>query len=112
ADVLEAVNGADIRMVQCGQHSRFTFETREPIRIARERFGKNLDRDVAAKLQVEAAIHLAHPAGAEQRVQSIAAKRATDERRSVREIAQNVDTDDCRAVEQASRSCLLEQGRD
>ena len=68
ARVLEAVNRGDVRMVQRGQHLGFAPEPREPIRIERERFGQDLQRDVAIQLCVARAIHLAHPACAERRL--------------------------------------------
>ena len=34
---LDAVDGADVRMIQCGEHPRFALEARQPLRVARER---------------------------------------------------------------------------
>ena len=67
AAVLEPVDRADVRMVQRGEHLRFALEAREAIRIARERVGQDLQRDVAIQLRIARAIHLAHAAGAKGR---------------------------------------------
>ncbi len=68
ARVLEAVNRRDVRMIQRGQHLCLALEPREPIGIERERFGQDLQRDVAIQLRVARAIDLAHPACAERRL--------------------------------------------
>ena len=65
ATVLEAVNRGDVRMIQRRQHLGFAPESREPIRIQRERFGQHLQRHVAIQLRVARAIHLPHPARTE-----------------------------------------------
>jgi hypothetical protein len=49
----------------CPKHARFAFELREPLRIASEDVGQDLDGDVAAQPQVSRAIDLAHAAGTE-----------------------------------------------
>ena len=72
---LEAVDRADVGMVQRREHPRLALEAREPIRVARERARQDLDRDVAPELRVARAVHLAHAARAEQRLQLIAAER-------------------------------------
>ena len=63
----EPVDRRDVRMVQRGQHLGLALEPREPVRVAREGRRKDLHRDVAVELRVPRAIHLAHPAFAEQR---------------------------------------------
>ena len=73
--LLEAVDRADVRMIQRGEHARLALEAREPVGVARERARQDLDRDVAPELRVARAVHLAHAAGAEQRLQVIAAER-------------------------------------
>ena len=40
--LLEAVDRADVRMIQRGEHPRLALEAREPIRIAGERRGRTL----------------------------------------------------------------------
>ena len=49
-------------MVQRRQDLRLAPEPREPIRIERERFRKDLQRDVTAQVGVSRPIHLAHSA--------------------------------------------------
>ncbi len=54
-------------MVERGKDLRLALESREPVRISGEHFGKNFDRDVAVKLRIARAVDLAHSAGAERR---------------------------------------------
>ena len=74
--LLDAVDRADVRMIQRGEHPRLALEARQPIRVARERARQDLDRDVATELRVARAVHLAHAARAEQRL-------AGDSRRAI-----------------------------
>ena len=52
-------------MVQRGENLRLALESRETLRIIRERRGQDLDRNVAIELRVARAEHLAHPARAD-----------------------------------------------
>src|SRR5688500_4337728 len=61
---LEAVNAADIRMIQRGKRSRLTLEPRGAFRVGNEQVRQDLDRDVAIELRIAGSIHLAHPARA------------------------------------------------
>ena len=79
--LLEAVDRADVGMIQRREDPRLPLEAREPVRTARERARQDLDRDVAPKLRVARAIDLAHPADAKERLQLIAAERLTGQRR-------------------------------
>ena len=63
--VLEAVNRADVGMIQRRQHARFALEAREAFWIAREQPRQDLDRDLATELLIMGAIDLAHAASAE-----------------------------------------------
>ena len=63
--LLQAVDGADVRMVQRGQHLGFPLEPRQPIGVGRERLGQHLQRHVAIELGVAGLIHLPHPAFAD-----------------------------------------------
>ena len=85
--ILEAVDLCDVRMVERGQHLRFTVKAREPIRIAGKRRGQDLERDVAAELGVAGAIDLAHTACA-QLVQHLDKNQASC-RSSVERVIQN-----------------------
>ena len=48
-------------MIQRGQRLRFARESRQAVRIMRERLGQDLDRDVAIELRIAHAIDLSHP---------------------------------------------------
>jgi hypothetical protein len=58
--VVNAVNGADVLMIQRGEEVRFTFESREPIGVARKSLGQDLDGDVAAERGIAGTLDLAH----------------------------------------------------
>jgi hypothetical protein len=64
----------DAGMMQRADRTRFGFEACASIRIAREGFGQDLDRDLASKPRVLAAIHLAHTPGADRRQDFVGAK--------------------------------------
>ena len=64
--LFEAVDRADVRMIQRREHPRLALEARAPFRVGRERRRQDLDRDLAPELVVVRAVHLAHAAGAEQ----------------------------------------------
>ena len=68
---LEAVDCADIGLVQRREHPRFAFEARESIGMPGELGWQNLDRDIAPELRVVRTVHFAHAARAKQRVQAI-----------------------------------------
>ena len=65
--LFDAVDGGDVGMIQRGQGLGFALEAREPIDLVRERFGQDLDCDVAIQLRVTRAKDLAHPAFADRR---------------------------------------------
>ena len=65
--VFEAVDTADVRMIQRGQRFRFALEPRDPLGIGDEQLRQDLDRDFALKLRVPRAINLPHPPGAKRR---------------------------------------------
>jgi hypothetical protein len=65
-DRFHGVDRGDVRMVERGEHAGFAFEAREPVRIAEERGGQHLDRDLAPEMRVAGAVHLAHASGAQQ----------------------------------------------
>jgi hypothetical protein len=65
--LLEAVNLGDMRMVERGERFRFALEPHQPIGVAGNRFGKDLESDFAIEDRIADAIHLAHAAGANQR---------------------------------------------
>ena len=61
--VLEAINRPDVRMIQRGEHLRFTLETGKAIGIPCKGVRQHLQRDLTIQLRVARAIHLAHAAG-------------------------------------------------
>ena len=66
-------------MIQRREHARFAFKARQSFRIVDEQPRQNLDGHIAPKLRIARAIHLAHPARAEQRVDSIDADLFADQ---------------------------------
>jgi hypothetical protein len=56
------VDGADVRVVQCGRGFGFALETAEGLRIAGEFVGQELQGDVAAQLQVFRLVDHTHTA--------------------------------------------------
>ena len=57
---------ADVRMIERRENLRFTTEASEAFRMVRDLGQQDLERHVTIELGVMRAIHLAHPAGAEQ----------------------------------------------
>ena len=64
AGVLEAIDVADVRVVERCQQLRLAPEAGQPIRIGGKRTWQDLQGDVAIELGVAGPIHLAHTAGA------------------------------------------------
>jgi hypothetical protein len=64
--LVEAVDRADVRVVQRGEQLRFALETREAIAVPRERARQRFDGHVAAELGVARAVDLAHAARAKR----------------------------------------------
>ena len=65
AGVFEAMDLRDVRMIEGGEHLRFTTEAREAIGIVGNGRQQDLDRDLAIQLRVEGFVDLAHPARAD-----------------------------------------------
>ena len=65
--VFEAVNRADVRMVERSEKLRFALEPRQPIAVVEEGVRENLDGDVTIQFAVAGAIDFAHSASAELR---------------------------------------------
>jgi hypothetical protein len=72
--LLQAVDLRDVRMIERRQCLGFALEARQPIGIAREGVGQHLDRDPPTKIGVESAIHLAHAARANCRLDFVRTK--------------------------------------
>src|SRR4029453_8318160 len=64
--LFDAVDGADVRVIQCGEHPRLALEAGAPFRLRRERRRQEFDRNLAPKTVVMRAVDLAHPPLAEQ----------------------------------------------
>ena len=58
--LLDAVDLCDVRMVQTGEHLRFTLEPGQSIRICRKRLGQGLERHLPVQLRIGGLIDLAH----------------------------------------------------
>ena len=58
----EAVDSADVGMIQRRERSRFPLKPCQAIRVAGKGVGEDLQRDVAPELRVPGATHLAHSA--------------------------------------------------
>jgi hypothetical protein len=76
--IFEAVDAADVRMIERRENLRLAPEACEPIRVIRKGRRQHLDRDVAIELGVVRAIHLAHTADAELAVDAEYANLSTD----------------------------------
>src|SRR5882672_10981014 len=72
--LLQALDRGDVRMVQRGERLRFAREARQAVRVVRERFGQDLDRDGAIQLRIAGAVHLAHAAFADRRIDFVDAE--------------------------------------
>ena len=53
-DVLEAVDGGDVRVVERGEQLRLALEAGQPLGVAANAVGQHLDGDVATELGVRA----------------------------------------------------------
>ena len=62
---VDLMNRADVGVIQRRGGSRFTFESFQRLRIAREFFRQELQRDVATELEVFRFVHHAHAAAPE-----------------------------------------------
>ena len=74
------MTGADVRVVQRGDRTRFLFEACQPAGVAREDFQKDSDRGVAIEPRVAGFVDLTHSTGAEWRLDFVRTEtRASDE---------------------------------
>ena len=55
----------DVGMIQRRERLRFAREPRQPVGVAGEGVGQDLQRDIAIELRIARAKHLAHAAGAD-----------------------------------------------
>jgi hypothetical protein len=70
----EAVDSADVGMIERGQHARLALEPCQAIGIAGEFGGQYFDRDVAREVCVVRPVDLPHSAGAQQGVEPVVAE--------------------------------------
>ena len=70
----EAVNRADVRMVERGKQARFACETGTALGVGRKVRRQDLDRNVPPEFCVARAIDLAHATGAERRDDRVGAE--------------------------------------
>ena len=66
-------------MIERRENACFAFKAHQPIRNTGEVLRQDLDRDITPQLRIARAIHLAHPARTEQRVDSIDADLFADQ---------------------------------
>jgi hypothetical protein len=79
--LLDPVDGADVRMIQRGQHPRLALEPRATIGVGREDVRQNLDRHVASERRIARTVDVTHPACAEERADFVRPKTLADQRR-------------------------------
>jgi hypothetical protein len=60
------VDGTDVRVVERGRGARFPLESLPRLRSGRRPLTQRFDRDEPIQAAVVSAVHVAHPAGAEQ----------------------------------------------
>ena len=73
--LLEAVDGGDAGVVECGKDLRLAPEPGEPLGVLRHLAGQHLEGDLAPELRVGRAVHLAHAAGADRRRDPVVGER-------------------------------------
>ena len=60
------MNGADVRMTQCGEQSGFALESPHARSVSGHRAAQHLDRHIAAQPKIASTINVSHAAAAEQ----------------------------------------------
>ena len=68
-----------MRVIERGQQPRLALEPREPLAVRGKPDGQDLNRHVPVELRIAGAIHLTHPADAQQRANFVAADSLPDE---------------------------------
>ena len=95
--LLETVDGGDVRVVQGREGPRFALETRQAFGVGGKRIGEDLDRDLAAERGVGAAPHLPHAAFTDLSGDVVDAKTSSS-RRSRRKASRMVRSPSSRAI--------------
>ena len=70
---LEAIDCADVWVIERRQRAGLAFKSGQPLGIADERIRQDLDRHVALQFRVARAVDLAHSAGSDQRLDFVRA---------------------------------------
>lgn len=74
---LEAMYAPDVGMVQRGKDLGLALKSHEPVRIARDEIGQDLQCDIAVELCVVSSVNLAHASGAQRPEDFIGAEAET-----------------------------------
>ena len=98
--LLEAVDRADVRMIERGEDARFATEARQSFGVLRQKRRQDLDGNVALQPGVARAIHLAHAAGPDVRINAVWSQLPADQVGHYR-----------RRFEKRPGGCLLRQQR-
>ena len=77
--LLEAVDRADVRVIERRQHPRFALEAREAFGMAREEPRQDFDRNVPTEPLIVSAIDFAHATDAQWRADRIGSEPSADE---------------------------------
>jgi len=64
--LLHPVDGCDVGVVERGQQLRLALEPRPARGVGRDSDGQHFDGDLAPQARIAGAVHLAHPAGADE----------------------------------------------
>ena len=78
--IFDSVNCADVGVIERREQPRLALEAGEAVAVAGDRRRQDLDGNITLKTRIAGAIHTAHPAGADQRLQFIDADPLPDER--------------------------------
>jgi|HubBroStandDraft_1064217.scaffolds.fasta_scaffold00024_30 hypothetical protein len=70
----DVVDGEDVGVVDCAQHSSLILKALQPLGVASEGFRQNLDRHLARQTGVAGAINLSHAASTQQGLNFIRAE--------------------------------------
>jgi len=67
----EAVDGSYVRMIKGGEDFCFALEARHSVGVPGKRLGQDFDRHVAVQTRIRSAVHFAHSARADLRLNAI-----------------------------------------
>ena len=78
---LQAVDGADVGVVERGQHLGLALESRQPVRVRGHRRGQDLEGDLALQLAVAGAVNFSHSPRPQGRAHFVRAEPGAGEER-------------------------------